>query len=391
MGLVTWIREKMKDGKMNYTTIDNTQFFDLLADSYVRELAINAAIGIIAKSVSKCEFQTYVKGVETKGAEYYLFNIEPNYNQNSSQFINKWIYKLYTENECLIIEQDGQLFVADGFQVEERAFYDNVFSGVTVGNLILNKKYYMNEVLYYKLAETNIRNVIAGLYESYGKLIEYGMKSYKKSHGSRGILNIETSARGDKDYQKNLDELLNNRFRTFFNAENAVLPLHNGFNYEELNKQGQKQRADEGTRDIRATIDDVFDFTAKGFGVPPALMRGDVVGIGEVVDQYLTFTMDPLCNMLQEEINRKRNGFKGFLDNTFTKINTKAIKHVDLLSVSTAVDKLISSGAFCINDIRELVGDEPINEPWASQHFMTKNYDTVNNLLLALNERREDA
>jgi lantibiotic modifying enzyme len=88
--------------------------------------------------------------------------------------------------------------------------------------------------------------------------------------------------------------------------------------------------------------------------------------------------------MLQEEINRKRSGYEGFIQGTFTKIDTKTIKHIDLLGVATAIDKLIASGTFCINDIRIAVGDEPIDEPWAWQHFMTKNYSTVEDLLKAL-------
>ena len=56
------------------------------------------------------------------------------------------------------------------------------------------------------------------------------------------------------------------------------------------------------------------------------------------------------------------------------KIDTRAVKHVDLLSVSTAIDKLISSGAFCVNDIRELVGEQPIDEEWAYSHWITRNY-----------------
>ena len=94
--------------------------------------------------------------------------------------------------------------------------------------------------------------------------------------------------------------------------------------------------------------------------------------------------MDPLVDMLQEEINRKRNGYEGYSKGTYLKIDTKCIKHVDLLSVATAIDKLIGSGAFCINDIRKAVGDEPINEAWANQHFITKNYETVENALTAL-------
>jgi hypothetical protein len=90
--------------------------------------------------------------------------------------------------------------------------------------------------------------------------------------------------------------------------------------------------------------------------------------------------------MLHEEINRKRSGYEGFTQGTFIKIDTKTVKHIDLLSVATSIDKLISSGAFCINDIRVAVGDQPIDEPWAKQHFMTKNYSTVEDLLKMLNE-----
>ena len=68
----------------------------------------------------------------------------------------------------------------------------------------------------------------------------------------------------------------------------------------------------------------------------------------------------------------------------YLKIDTKAIKHIDLLSVSTAIDKLIGSGSFCINDIREAIGEEPIDEDWARQHFITKNYETVELALKAL-------
>lgn len=131
-------------------------------------------------------------------------------------------------------------------------------------------------------------------------------------------------------------------------------------------------------------IDDISDFTAKAFGVPPALLRGDVQGVSDAVDQLLTFCIDPLVDMLQEEINRKRVGQLEYIKGTKIDIDTKAIKHIDLLGVSTSIDKLISSGCFTINDIRKIVGEEPIEEEWANQFFMTKNYATVEELLKGL-------
>jgi hypothetical protein len=85
--------------------------------------------------------------------------------------------------------------------------------------------------------------------------------------------------------------------------------------------------------------------------------------------------------MLQEEINRKRVGKAEFLKGTKVQIDTKSIKHIDLLSVATSIEKLISSGCFCINDIRKAIGEEPIDAEWANQYFMTKNFATVEELL----------
>jgi HK97 family phage portal protein len=164
-------------------------------------------------------------------------------------------------------------------------------------------------------------------------------------------------------------------------GDNAALPLGRGQEWKELQ---HKTYSNESTRDIRAQVDDIFDFTARAFGIPPALLRGDVQDTSKAVDQLLTFCIDPLVDMIHEEINRKRNGYEGFAKGTYLKIDTKCIKHVDLLSVATAIDKLIGSGSFCINDIRKAVGDEIIDEPWAWQHFITKNYETVENALKAL-------
>lgn len=381
MGILTWLRSKMSNGQITITATDGNEFFSLLAETYIRELAFQSAVNMIANSISKCEFKTFYGGEEKKDREYYLFNVEPNRNQNSSQFIHKWISKLYQENECLIIEVNDQLLIADSYQKKTYALYDYSFSGVTVDDYTFNRPFLMSEVLFFRLSEVNMRKVTNGLYESYGKLITYGMKSYQKSRGNRGTLNVSTMAQGKANFQETFNSLMNERFKTFFTAENAVLPLFEGYSYNDL---GSKTYSNEGTRDIRAMVDDISDFTAKGLGIPPPLLRGDVAGIKDALDQYLTFCVDPLCDMLQEEINRKRNGYAGFKAGNYLQIDTKAIKHVDLLSVSSAIDKLIGSGAFCINDIRKVCGESIIDEPWAWQHFMTKNYSSVADLLAAL-------
>lgn len=378
---MTWLRSKLSTGEIRDVPISESEFFNLAAELYIRNLAFQSAVNLVANSISKCEFKTYFRGEEQKGKEYYLWNVEPNKNQNSSNFIHKWVNKLFEENECLIIETDGQLLVADSFIVKEYALFDNQFTHVTVGDFTFNKTFYMSDVLYFKLYKNDTRRLINGMYESYGKLIAYAQKTYQQSRGKRGILNVSTVAQGKLDFKETFERLMNERFKRFFNADNAVLPLFDGYTYTDI---GSKTYSNEGTRDIKAMIDDIYDFTARAFCIPPALLRGDMANIKDAVDNYLTFFLDPLTDMAAEEINRKRNGYQGFKEGTLLKIDTKTVKHIDLLSVATSIDKLISSGAFTINDIRAAVGDEPINEDWANQHFMTKNYSTVEDLLKAI-------
>ena len=383
ISLKRWLLEKLGGGveRVSSADVETGDFLGLASEIHVRELAFWSCVNIVANAVSKCEFKTFVKHEETRGPEYYLWNVEPNANQNSSAFIHKWISQLYSRNEALVIEQNGQLLVADSFDRKPYALYDDVFTQVQVGDFTFNRTFTQSEVLYFRLSEKNMRLIANGLYASYQKLIDYGMRSYRRSRGQKGVITVDTVAANG--WQQEYENIKNRNFKSFFDAENAVMPLFKGFHYDDL---GSKTYSNEGTRDIRAMIDDVSDFTAKAFGIPPALLSGEVQGTSDALDQFLTFCIDPLADMLQEEINRKRSGYGEFSQGTYLQIDTRAVKHVDLLSVSTAIDKLISSGAYCINDIRKLTGDQVIDEPWAWQHFMTKNYATVAELLRALSE-----
>ncbi|NDL68515.1 phage portal protein [Anaerotalea alkaliphila] len=376
MGILTWIIDRLSNGQPIETSVDPSEFFNLAAELYIRDMAFQSAVNLIANSVSKCEFKTYLNSKEVKLQEYYLFNIEPNRNQNSSEFLQKMVHKLYENNEALIIEVSGQMLVADSFSKETYALYDYQFKNVTVDGFNFNRTFMMEDVLYLKLNNKDIRRLINGMYETYGKMVAYAQDKFQKSKGNKGTLEISGVAQGKANFQETFQKMMNERFTTFFKADNAVLPLFDGYKYNELD-----QRVSEGSRDIKAMVDDIYDFTARAFCIPQVLLRGEVANNQDVVNSFLTFCIDPLCDKIQEEINRKRSGYKGFVKGTFVKIDTKAIKHIDLLSVATSIDKLISSGAFCINDIRNLVGDEPIAEDWAYKHFITKNYSTVEEFL----------
>ena len=283
----------------------------------------------------------------------------------------------------LVVENGGRLYVADSFCRREYALYDDLFSQVAVGDFTFQRTFTASEVLFFELAAQNAKQVVDGLYASYGELIAYGMRGYQKSRGEKGVLELDTAAAGDVRFKETYEEIRNKGFRKFAEADNAVMPLWKGMKYTSL---ASKTYSSDTTRDIRAMIDDVTDFTARAYGIPPCLLNGSVQNVESATEQFLTFCVDPLADSLQEEINRKRNGLEGLRRGNFVQFDTGRIKHIDLLDVASSVDKLISSGVECVNDIRALLGQPLINEPWAWKHFMTKNYADIEKVLTAVVE-----
>lgn len=368
-------------GKEEAQQVTATEFFDLGADIYIRELAFMACVNFTSNALSKCEFKTFRGGREQKGPEYYLWNVEPNQNEASSVFLHKLIHHLYRDNEALVVENAGKLYVADSWDRKEYALYDDVFRQVTIEDFTFNRSFVSSDVLFFQLHDENINRLVRQVYERYGKLLTYGMNAYQKSRGVKATLELDMQVAGNKQYTDRLNAIRNSEFRKFVESDNGVLPLYKGMKLDEL---AHKTYTSDSTRDIRAMIDDVTDFTARAFGIPACILNGSVQDVDSAVNQALSFCIDPLADLIQEEINRKRYGARGYLSGNYIRIDTSAMKHIDLLEMAPKVDKLVASGVTCVNDIRGLLGLPLIMEPWAWKHFMTKNYIPADEALTAV-------
>ncbi|MCT8978301.1 phage portal protein [Clostridium sp. CX1] len=345
----------------------------------IENFAIVSAINLVASAISKCEFKTYMKGKENKGDEYYLWNIEPNKNQNSSQFIQEFISKLLYGNECLVIEVNGQLIIADSFYQNEYAVSENYFTNVSRGTMIFDRSFKMSEVLYFKLGNSDIKFLLANLIKGYNNLLNMAIGKYKRSGGRKGIAKVNKTSSGDENFQKKVDDLFYNRFKSYFESENAVIHLPNGIEYEEQNGEGNKKSTSEIV-DIQNITKETFERVAQAFKIPPALLKGDIADVGKLTENFLTFCIDPLVDMISEEINRKRFGKVDFLKGSYLRVDTTCIKHIDIFSISEAFDKLVASGGYSVDELRIKAGDTPLNTDWSKKHWMTKNYQDVEDL-----------
>ena len=375
MNITDWFRGlfNLHDGTLPLDAYVGT----IAGEVFYKELAIQSSLNLIANTISRSEFLTYEKGKEVKASNYYLLNVEPNQNKSASKFWRDVICKLVCDNECLVIQQDGMFYVAESFDVVKFAFKENVYKNIIVENYNLKNVYRESQVFHFELNNEKIRTVIDGLCDSYSKLIKVSSTSYTRSKGKRGKLTVPTSYPQTKQAQEDLEKLLNERFKKFFEAEgDALIPLTNGLTYDEISESKVQSSSTEG-RHIRAFIDDIFDFTAIGLQIPPSLLKGNVSDTGKAVNDLLTFCINPLAKVLNDEINRKLYGKKLYLEKTYCKLDTTRIKVVELKDIANALDVLTRIGAYCVDDSLRALGMEPLNTEWSKARWMTKNYSPI--------------
>lgn len=389
ISIMRWLRSAVGAGKME--EVSCRELMEAGEEYRVRELAFWCCTNLIANALGRCDFRTFLNGVEIREREHYLWNVEPNVNQSSTVFIHKLVASLYQNNEALIVptrRRDGgdALVVADDWQ--EPADYpsrQHEYQGVQVGEVIYDKTFREGAVLHLKLNHCDIGPVVRGLFQSYSRLLSAAMNNYTWNNGQHWKVTVNQIAGGRENWAQDFQKMVEQQIRPFLNSNSSVLPVFDGYNYENASKFTEGQR---DASHIRSMVQDIFDFTANAFLIPPVLLRGQVEGTADAVSRFLTNCVDPLADQLGEEINRKRYGYEAWRRGSCMRVDTSAIQHFNLFANAASVEKLIGSG-YSYNDVQRAAGGQEINEPWANEHFLTKNFAKAEDVLSGETQDRE--
>lgn len=340
----------------------------------LRDLAFWSCANMIANAVARCEFRTFRDGKEIQEREHYLWNVEPNANQNSTAFLHKLVAKLLTDGECLVIstrQREGYdaLVVADSYMLNGcYPSKQNEYTDVQVGDVSYEKTFREREVLHLRLNHVNIKPVLDGLYASYCRLITAAMKRYEWDKGQHWKVHVNQLAQGQDDFTARFTAMIEEQAKVFLDSNGAILPEFDGYAYT---NEGGKSTVD--LADIQAQAKDIFAFTAKALQIPAVLIDGTVQGTEDAQARFLTGCIDPICDQLQEEINRKRYGYEAMRRGDYLRVDTSGILHFDMFANAGNLEKVVGSAVFTVNDILRAAGLPTIPEPWADEHYLTKN------------------
>lgn len=348
---------------------------------HYKTLIAEASVNLIARIMSLAEFQTFEDSQETRKLNYYILNVEANKNKSASLFWQEAVKKLLKEGEALILIQDKQLFLADSFDRKEHVFKENIYSDIKIDDYPLNDFWEENRVLYLKDDNIKIRSAINGLYSDYAKLIASSIKGYQNSKSRKGKLKIPTSLPKTLQEEGNLQQHIKDTMKDFMDpSKDAVYPESNKFEYTEISESKGSKSNDSG-RETKNFIDDMFDFIAIGYGIPPSLLKGDTVDTKDAVNNFLTFCINPLAKLITDEINRKMYRYELYKERTYTKLDTAGIKAVDLKNIAHSIDILNRNAALTIDDILRILGKEPLGGEIGKMRFVTKNLELLDKIL----------
>ncbi|CYU90068.1 TPA: phage portal protein [Streptococcus suis] len=356
------------------------------------EFALQMCIDKIANSLSLANYETYNKGKIQKGDIWYRFNYEPNQNQTQNEFLAALIGQMVKNSDgALVLMHNGEFILAESFEIDRKAFRQNVYKNITVaGGLQLNAVYQEEDVLHFTMNDSKVKGYLDDLYSEYGKLIGGAIRNYNRGNALKLGLNIgtlfdhqyggnvvEVDEDGNETTEADLiiDEMYEKRFAAVLSDEDSITPLEEGLEISSLVQTSANTKSGAvTTRDISDVIMDVVHYAADAFSIPRGIMKGDVADAEAIRDNFVNFGVRPWADAIETEINRKLYRQKHLAVGSKFKIQTNTILVYSAEKFAAAGEALFRIGALSTNELRDKLGEEPIDEPWANQYFVSLNY-----------------
>ena len=377
-----------KNSKGEFISVVDALFNKSDVEDYIYTLAEAHAIDLIAKTIAKCEIQTFElknkKIEETKQDLYWLLNLQPNPNENGTMFMYKLVRKLLTDGTVLVLinklQKTNLLYVADKYQPTNEILKGKTFSNIDVsdneGNsLKLTKTYNSNNSIYYSLANTDLVKASESFRDNTSKIVKAIQKGFIRANIDRWQIKFpgEQPTMIDPKTNKAIsyDEYKEKLVEGLLSEEDAIVLLAQMFELINLNKDNKKDLTDFEKSFIR-----INSSVAQKWNIPLDVFFGNRTEKSTGNSDFITFAVDPYFEIIEDGFNVSLVGKDDFLKGEYVQFNRTNIVHKDVLDCGTGIDKL-TANRFSRNEINKLLKLPIIDEAWANEHALTKNYENT--------------
>ncbi|OUB13846.1 phage portal protein, partial [[Bacillus thuringiensis] serovar konkukian] len=353
---------------------DVDMFIDTANRVHMKRLAIDTCISFLGRTISQSEFRVKNGEAFEKNELYYRLNVRPNKNMTASTFWEKFIQKLVYDNECLVIQADDEdLLIADDFQHNEYAVFEDTFTNVVVKDYEFKRSFKQSEVIHLKYRNDKLSPLIDGLFADYGDLFGRILSSQKRKNQIRGTVDMDMIGAKTQEQVDKLQKFIDDMYQAIGKKDIAIVPQQKGIEYKEVYNGSANGPSVE---EINKVTNGFLNQVAMAMGIPTALIYGEMADIEKQTKNYMNFTVKPLLKKISDEVNVKFFEMNEYLEGQ--RVEVKSISYQTIFELAESIDKLISSGAFKGNEIRLEVGYDISDDPNLNKHYITKNYAEMN-------------
>lgn len=379
-------------GKSDFQSLND--FVDALLSAKKKQLeikahAINHAIDMIAKTISKSEMLVYRRDSSNKkihpvkNDEYYKLNIKPNDNEEATLFFYKVLYKYLSEEDALIVCFNNQLYLADSYNVTQSLLTPKTYSNVKIsdnyGNsMIFEHIFSSDEVICLNLQCSQIKETLDSYYDELGRLLGTAANHYNLTNGVKFRLRHPGNPALKDPITKeeiSYDAYKERLTRGLFDEEDSILLLSENFGLEKINF-GDISSIENWSKLEKKWSDKV----AMSFNIPQDIFYGTKTDKSTSTTDFITFGVLPHLQILEDGLNSKIIKKEDYLNGECIKINKLNMQHRDILESANGMDKLFSNG-YTHNEINNIAGLPELDEDWANERYITKNYAKIGSIL----------
>ncbi|MED3090133.1 phage portal protein [Bacillus toyonensis] len=374
MIIIGWLSSVFKRNKELEFMLDLDLITDTANRLHMKRLAIDTCVSFLGRTISQSEFRIRNGEAFEKDELYYRLNIRPNKNMTASTFWERFIRKLIYDNECLVIQaDDGDLLIADGFQHNEYAVFEDTFTDVIVKDYTFKRSFKQSEVIHLKYRNDKLSPLIDGLFADYGDLFNRILNSQKRKNQVRGTVDMDMIGAKNEKQIADLQEFIDNMYKAIGTKDIAIVPQQKGINYNEIyNGVANGPSVEE----INKVTNGFLNQVAMAMGIPTALLYGEMADVEKQTKNYMLFTVRPLLKKISDEANVKFFEKEEYLKGQ--RIQVKAVSYQSIFDLAEKIDKLVASGVFKGNEIRVEVDYDISDDPNLNKHYITKNYAEMN-------------
>lgn len=367
---------------------------EFTTENYIEAICVAHAIDLISRMIAATELQVYrydskkEKTEEKKDNVYYRLNIKPNVNENGTNLKNKLVKTLITEGKALIVFEKKRnlsvhyMFLAKSYDSSNNVIDGKIFKNVCVedeeGNSHTFKRDFKiekGECLYFTYKNDNIKTSLEKFKNVSKKLLETTDKAYKTANINKWRLKnpggqptmIDAETKQEITYEKYKEKITDG----LLSEEDSVLLLSEIFDLYLLNKDKSKDLSDH-----EKIVKEIGDKIAMTFDIPLDVYYGTKTEKSTGNNDFITFACNPIMKTIEDTYNGGLIEEEDFIKGEQIRFNRFCMQYIDITSLGTSLDKLTSIG-FSFNQICKMLNLPEINEDWANEHHVTKNYADV--------------